>query len=152
VIIENYYITGIHSNNTQNYASFHIYIYLPNDYDHTTDIIDIFTLQLDSMRTAGYPTSPLGIRDAQVTAIFGDIPTSEPDDDPIDTATRIIPQQLSPYPPNSVWPSPPTPQPQSACSSWLAGRHRGPQQSRTNTYYPPSQKTSATASATKLPP
>jgi hypothetical protein len=99
VIIENYYITGIHSNNTQNYASFHIYIYLPNDYDHTTDIIDIFTLQLDSMRTAGYPTSPLGIRDAQVTAIFGDIPTSEPDDDPIDTATRIIPQQLSPYPP-----------------------------------------------------
>ncbi len=85
----------------QNYASFNIYIYLPNDYDHTTDVIDILMLQLDSMRTAGYPTTPLGIRDAQVTAIFGE-PTTEIDDDPIETPTHYIPPQLSPYPSNST--------------------------------------------------
>jgi hypothetical protein len=64
IVIENYYVTGVHSNNTQNYANFHVYIYLPNDYEHTTDVIDILTLQLNSIRTAGYPTTPLGIRDA----------------------------------------------------------------------------------------
>ena len=106
VVIENYYVTGVHSTNSQNHASFYIYIYLPNDYDHTTDLIDVLTLQLDSMNTAGYPTSPLGIRDAQVTALLGDIQTSEPYDDPIDTMTLITPPQLSPYPPQ-IPPGPP---------------------------------------------
>ena len=77
VVIENYYVTGVHSNNTQNNTSFCIYIYLPNDYDHTANVIEILTLQLESMRTAGYPTSPMGIRDAQVAAVFGNHPTSE---------------------------------------------------------------------------
>ena len=98
VVIENYYVTGVHSNTSQDHASFFVYIYLPNDYDHTTDLINVLTLQLDSMSQAGYPTSPLGMRDAQVTTILGDIPTSEPDDDPIDTMTLITPPQLSPYP------------------------------------------------------
>jgi hypothetical protein len=98
VVIENYYVTGVHSNNSQNQASFYIYIYLPTDYDHTTGLIDVLTLQLDSMGQAGYPTSPLGLREAQVTATLGDIPTSEPDDDPLDTMTLITPPQLSPYP------------------------------------------------------
>ncbi len=40
------------SNNTHNDNSFNVYIYLPNDYEQTTDITDIITLQLDSMRTA----------------------------------------------------------------------------------------------------
>jgi hypothetical protein len=43
VIIENYFITGIYSTNTQNDSSFHIYIYLPNDYDNTTNVIHILT-------------------------------------------------------------------------------------------------------------
>ncbi len=47
VNIENYYITGVYSNNTQNDNSFNVYIYLPNDYEQTTDITDIITLQLD---------------------------------------------------------------------------------------------------------
>jgi hypothetical protein len=59
--IGNYYITGVHSTNTHNDISFHVYIYLPNDYGHTTDVIEIITIQLDSMRSAGYPTSPMGI-------------------------------------------------------------------------------------------
>ncbi len=42
--IENDYITGVHSANTQNDISFHVHIYLPNDYDHTTDVIDIITI------------------------------------------------------------------------------------------------------------
>ncbi len=40
----------------------------------------------------------MGIRDAQVAAVFGNHPTSEPDDDPIDTTTLYTPPQLSPYP------------------------------------------------------
>jgi hypothetical protein len=42
-IIENYFVTSIYSTNSQNDNSFHVYIYLPNDYDNTTDIIDILT-------------------------------------------------------------------------------------------------------------
>jgi hypothetical protein len=57
VTIENYYITGVLSSNTQNDISFYVYIYLPNDFDHTTDVIDILTIQLDFMRSAGCPTS-----------------------------------------------------------------------------------------------
>jgi hypothetical protein len=98
VVIENYYVTGVQSSNTQNDASFSVHIYLPNDYDHTTDIIDILTIQLDSMRSAGYPTTPLGLREAQVTAISDDPPPSELDDDPFDTATLYTPPQLSHYP------------------------------------------------------
>ena len=43
VIIESYYITCIYSTSTQNDNSFYIYIYLPNDYDNTTDVIEILT-------------------------------------------------------------------------------------------------------------
>ena len=50
------------------------------------------------MRTAGYPTSPLGIQVAAVTAISEDPPTAELDDDPFDTSTRYTPPQLSTYP------------------------------------------------------
>jgi hypothetical protein len=88
----------VHSSNTQNDASFNVYIYLPNDYDNTTNVIDILTLQLDSMRSAGYPTSPHGIHDAQVLAISDDPSTPELDDDPIETTTTYTPPQLNPYP------------------------------------------------------
>ena len=96
VIIENYYVTGVHSNTSQNDTSFYVYIYLPNDYDYNTDVIDILTLQLDSMRTAGYPTTPHGIREAQVTAINENSPTNELDDDPFSTETLYTPPELSP--------------------------------------------------------
>ena len=95
VIIENYYVTGIYSENSQNDNNFHVYIYLPNDYDNTTDIIDILTAQLDSMLTVGYPTSPSCIQAATVIAISDDPPTTELDDDPFDTATIYTPPQLS---------------------------------------------------------
>jgi hypothetical protein len=88
VTIKTYYITGVHSTNTQNDISFHVYIYLPNDYDHTTDIIDIVTIQLDNMRSAGYPTSPTSIHATTVTTISDDPPTTtELNDNPIDTTT-----------------------------------------------------------------
>jgi hypothetical protein len=57
VSIENYFVTGIYSTNSHNDNNFHVYIYLPNDYDNTADIIEILTTHLDSMQTAGYPTS-----------------------------------------------------------------------------------------------
>ena len=44
MVIENYYVTGVHSSNTQNHASFYVYIYFLNDYDHTTDVVDILTI------------------------------------------------------------------------------------------------------------
>jgi hypothetical protein len=75
VNIVNYYITGVYSDNTHSDSSFNVYIYHPNDYEQTTDVIDIITLQLDSMRTAGYPTSPSGIHATTVTVISDDPPT-----------------------------------------------------------------------------
>ena len=54
--IENYYITGVHSANTQHDISFNVRIYLPNDNDYTTYVVDIITTQLDNMRSARYPT------------------------------------------------------------------------------------------------
>jgi len=97
VVIENYYVTGVHSHNTQNSASFSVFIYLPNDYDHTTDIIELLTTQLDSMKKAGYPTTPLGLREAQVTVHSDDTQSPELDDDPFDTTTLYTPPHLSPY-------------------------------------------------------
>ncbi len=96
--IENYYITGVHLTNTQNDISFHVQIYLPNDDDYTTNVIDIITIQLDSVRSAGYPTSPSGIQATTVTIISDDPPSAELDDDPIDTTTLYTPPQLSIYP------------------------------------------------------
>ena len=61
VIIEFYFITGVYSTNSQNDSSCHVYIYLPNDYGNTTNIIDILTTQLDSMQTTGCPASSSGI-------------------------------------------------------------------------------------------
>jgi hypothetical protein len=98
VIIDNYYITSIYSTNTQNNSSFYIYIYLPNDYDQTTNIIDILIIQLNSMRAARYPTSPSGTHAATVTANSEDPPAAELDDDPFDTATLYNPPQLSTCP------------------------------------------------------
>jgi hypothetical protein len=95
VTIENYYITGVHSTNTQNDINFHVHIYLPIDYDHITDVIDIITIQLDSMRSAGYPTLPSSIQATTVTTISDDPPTTELDEDPIDTTTLYTPPQLS---------------------------------------------------------
>jgi hypothetical protein len=43
VNIENYFITGIYSTNSQNGSSFYVYIYPPNDYDNIVDIIEILT-------------------------------------------------------------------------------------------------------------
>ncbi len=99
-IIDDYYITGIYSTSIQNDNIFYNYIYLPNDYDydHTTDVIDIITIQLDSMQTAGYPTSPSGIHAASDTSISDDPPTADLDDDPFDTTTLYTPPQLITYP------------------------------------------------------
>ncbi len=74
--IEIYYVTGVQSSYTQNDISFHVHIYLPNDYDHTTDVIDIITIQLNNMRSAGYPTSPFGIHATTNTSISDDPPTT----------------------------------------------------------------------------
>jgi len=98
VNIENYFITGIHSTSSQNDNSFHVYIYLPIDYDNTTNITDILTTQLDSMQMAGYPTSSSGIHAATVTAISEDPPSAELDDDPFDSTTLYTPPQLTTYP------------------------------------------------------
>ncbi len=50
------------------------------------------------MRSAGYPTSPIGMHEAQVKAISDDPSTSELDDDPFETTTTYTPPQLATYP------------------------------------------------------
>jgi hypothetical protein len=97
VIIENYYITGVYSTNPRNEHTFYIYIYLPNDYNTVNELLDLLTNQLASMQAAGYPTSPVGMVSVLTTTITNHPPTDELDDDPIETATTVIPTQLQPY-------------------------------------------------------
>ena len=96
-LIENYNITGVHSTNPQSEHNFYIYLYLPNDYNTTDEVLELITAQLNLLQAAGYPTSAFGMKSASVNASTNP-PQDELDDDPIELAANIIPTQLSPYP------------------------------------------------------
>jgi len=95
VLIKNYYISGIYSTNSRSERSFYAYGYLTNDYNTVNEVLDLLTIQLESMHVAGYPTSPTYTISATATIIIDDPPTDELDDDLIETTTIIIPPELS---------------------------------------------------------
>jgi hypothetical protein len=69
-----------------------------NGANSDTDVIDILTLRLDSMREAGYLTNISGINSATITTYSDIPPTDELDNEPISTSTSVTPHQLTPCP------------------------------------------------------
>jgi hypothetical protein len=43
-IVDHYYITGVYSANSQSVHNFYIYLYLPNDYDTTFEVLELVTV------------------------------------------------------------------------------------------------------------
>jgi hypothetical protein len=61
ILLENQYLTGVHSAKDPNTSTYKIYIYIPHDIDYKTTINTILTNQLAHMQSAGLPTSPEGM-------------------------------------------------------------------------------------------
>ena len=66
VLIENQYLTGVHSAKDPNGSTYIIFMYLPHDMDFELAVRLILTNQLDNMKAAGLPTSPEGLEALQV--------------------------------------------------------------------------------------
>ncbi len=66
VLIENQYLTGVHSAKDPNVRSYTIYMYLPHGIGHEKAIHLILNNQLDNMQKNGLPTSPEGLEALQV--------------------------------------------------------------------------------------
>jgi hypothetical protein len=56
-LIENCYITGVHSTKPYSEHNFYLYLYLPNDYNTTDEVLELITIQLNLLEATGYPTS-----------------------------------------------------------------------------------------------
>ncbi len=61
VLLENQYLTGVHSAKDLNTITYKIYIYLSHDVDHNTTILTILTNQLVQIQSAGLHASPEGL-------------------------------------------------------------------------------------------
>jgi hypothetical protein len=66
VLIENQYLTGVHSVKDPDNNTYKIYIYFLLDVDHKTIIRTMLKNQLTHMQAAGFPTSPEGLDALQV--------------------------------------------------------------------------------------
>ena len=66
VLIENQYLTGVHSAKDPNISSYTVYLYLPHGIDHKTAIHQILSNQLDNMHNSGLPTSSEGLEALKV--------------------------------------------------------------------------------------
>jgi hypothetical protein len=94
VIIENQYLTGVHSAKDPNVSTYTIYMYLPHDLDHEIAIHMILNNQLSNMKSAGLSTSPEGLDALHVQEISTYPVRPELDDEPITNTTEVIPSQL----------------------------------------------------------
>jgi hypothetical protein len=99
VLLENQYLTGLHSAKDPNISTYKIYIYLPHDIDHKPTILTILSNQLVQMQTAGHPKSPEGMDALQVQENSTYPVCPELDDKPITSTTEVIPTQfrICPY-------------------------------------------------------
>jgi len=97
-LIDNNYITGVHSSNSSTIIIYDIYIYLPYDYDSHNDLYSILNDQLKLMEIAGYPTSPAGLEAIKITADTNTTPTPGFGDEEISSNTHILPAILSQCP------------------------------------------------------
>jgi hypothetical protein len=51
-LVENTYITGVHSTNPQSENNFSIYLYLPIDYNTTNEVLELVTTELKLLEVA----------------------------------------------------------------------------------------------------
>jgi hypothetical protein len=98
ILIENQYLTGVHSAKEPNVITYTIYMYLPHDVDHKTAILTILTNELAHMQSVGLPTSPEGLDALQVQENSTYPIRIELDDEPIAITTEVIPSQLRTFP------------------------------------------------------
>jgi hypothetical protein len=98
VLIENQYLTGVHSAKDPNVSTYTIFMYLPHDADHKTVIKTILTNQLVHMQSAGLPTSPEGLDALQVQKNSAYPVQPKCDDEPITNTTQVTPSQLNTCP------------------------------------------------------
>jgi hypothetical protein len=94
VLIENHYLTGVHSAKDPNISSYTIFMYLPHDADHKTIIKTILASQLVHMQGDGLPTSPEGLDALQVKENSTYPVQPEYDDKPLTGTTQVLPPQL----------------------------------------------------------
>ena len=94
VLLENQYLTGVHSGKDPNISTYKIFLYLPHEVNIKATITSIINNQLAQMQTAGLPTSPDGLEALQVCE-NSDYPVHpEIDDEPITNITEVLPTQL----------------------------------------------------------
>jgi len=66
ILLDNQYLTGVHSAKDPNINTYKIYMYLPHDVDHKTTTLTLLTDHFANMQSAGLPTSPEGLDALQV--------------------------------------------------------------------------------------
>jgi len=91
VLIENQYLTGVHSAKDPNVSSYTIYMYLPHDIARGTAVHQSLTNQLGNMQSVGLPTSLEGLHALQVQENSTYPVRPELDDEPITIKTEVIP-------------------------------------------------------------
>ena len=96
VLIENQYLTGVHSAKDPNTSSYAIFMYLPHEIDHEKAIQLILKTQLENMQSNGLPTSPEGLDALQVQEHSTYPVRPELDDEPITSTTKVTPLNSAP--------------------------------------------------------
>ena len=94
ILLDNQYLTGVHSAKDPNINTYKIYMYLPRDVDHKTTILTILTNQLVQMQSAGLPKSPEGMDALHVQENSTYPVCPKLDDEPITSTTEVMPSQL----------------------------------------------------------
>jgi hypothetical protein len=97
-LIENPYLTGVHSAKDPKFSTYTIFMYLPHDADHKTIIKTILLNQLVHMQSVGLPTSPEGLNALQVQENSTYPVQPENDDEPITSTTQVTTLQLNTCP------------------------------------------------------
>jgi hypothetical protein len=90
ILIENKYLTSVHSAKDPNVITYTIFMYLPHDVDYKFTIRTVLTHQLTRMQDAGLPTSLDGLNTLKVTESSYYPARPELDDEAITSTTQVI--------------------------------------------------------------
>jgi hypothetical protein len=97
-LIENQYLTWVHSAKDPHVGTCTIFMYLSHDADHKTPVRTILSNKLAHMQSTGLPTSPEGLAALEVHENSTYPVQLEYDDEPIIITPHVIPSQLSTCP------------------------------------------------------
>jgi hypothetical protein len=91
IVVDNQYLTGVHSAKDPNISTYKIFLYLPHDVDFKTTLRAILNHQLTHMQTADLPTSMEGLDALKVQENSTYPVQPEIDDEPITSTTQVLP-------------------------------------------------------------